>query len=322
MDPSSEHGVSVVIPCYNGMPFLPAALDSVITQTYRPAEIIVVDDGSTDESGACVRDYAGRHPDLGIRLIEQANRGESASRNRGITAAGQEWIAQLDADDWWEPDKLASQVAILEADTVLAHTGQLTHRSDGGGADRVEPHDLEQGRRRVGRCTKRLVEPDSISHSSILVRRDALNRIGGYDADLQHAVDIDLYFRLSILGTFAFVPRHLVHYRIHDRQTSWNHRLDQVRGHVEVVQRFFAQHPDAAEEVGRDFIDDQLARLLQTKLESFWWNRTLDAFRRLVAFADEHVSDPAMMRPWRRRARYPDWLVHLKDRVIDGRSGT
>lgn len=298
------------------MPYLPEALDSLLAQTLPADQIIVIDDGSSDDSADCVRNYAQRHPGAGIELIQQKHGGESVARNAGIAAATAAWVAQLDADDWWEPEKLERQLAAaggaVEAEPcVFVHTGQITHEADG----RTTPMDLAATALRVGWCTKQLVEPIAISHSSILVRRETLERIGGYDVALPHAVDIDVYFKLSVLGTFAFVPEYLVHYRRHDRQTSWNYKIDQLRHHHRVIRRFFDQHPRLAKQVGRNFIEAALRQHVEEKLESFWWNRRLHAFRQLLEYADEQGFDGDTLRRWRRRGRLPTWIIRLHDHL-------
>ncbi len=313
MGADSENSVSVVIPCYNGLPYLPDALDSAIAQTYKPEQIIVVDDGSSDQSPQTVRDYARDHPDAGIELIQQANAGEPAARNTGINAAHSRWVAALDTDDWWEPRKLAMQLdAAAQAgpECVLVHTG-VTHHFDDG---RVDPKPLDGPARRVGRCTRELLEPSSIGHPSIMVRRDALQRIGGYDASFKQACDIDLYFRLSAIGTFAFVPKHLLHYRIHANQMSAS-QAEQIGYHHRAVHNFVRDHPDIADQIGRDTIHQALAGHVAVKLESLYWKRRLDDFRSLLAYAQEQGLDSPDIQLWRKRARWPDWVIHAKDWV-------
>ncbi len=319
-EPASQ-SVSVVIPCYNGMPYLPEALDSVLAQTHRPAQIIVVDDGSIDASADCVLDFRKRFADQPIELIQQDNAGESAARNAGIKASTSTWIAQVDADDWWDPRKLELQLqAAVErgVECVLVHTGQITHDHDG----HVDASSLKRAGERVGWCTDKLIEPVGISHSSVMARRDTLNRIGGYDADLRHAVDIDVYFRLSAEGVFAFVAEHLTHYRIHGGQTSWHHKLEQIRHHHAVIRRFFDSHTDLAGRIGHDRINAALAEHVASKLESFWWNRRLAEFRQLLAFADEQGYQSESLGTWRDKAHWPDWMVRLKGRVSGAGSGS
>lgn len=315
---TAVHGndsVSVVIPCYNGMPYLCDALASTLNQTHRPVQIIVVDDGSTDDSATCVRDYAQKHTDRGLELICQANAGESAARNRGIAAAAGRWVAQLDADDWWEPTKLEKQLAAAAragGDCVLVHSGQITHHHDG----RAEALPMQRAGERVGWCTEKLIEPVALSHSSVMIRRDTLNDAGGYDSSLKHAVDIDVYLKLSIVGTFAVANEHLTHYRLHEAQTSWNYKVEQVQHCHDVIWRFFESHPNMAEQIGRDHIRQSLAQLVSTNLESFYWSRRLDEFRRLLDFARQRYDDDPTILAWQSRARLPNWLIRFKDRVL------
>ncbi len=99
--------VSVVIPCYNGAPFLRETLDSVLAQTHAPLEVIVVDDGSTDASAAIAESYGPP-----VRVIRQQNQGESVAQNRGIDESQGRWIAFLDSDDVWKPTKLERQIQL------------------------------------------------------------------------------------------------------------------------------------------------------------------------------------------------------------------
>src|SRR5208337_4910913 len=108
--------ISVVIPAYNAERFLPRCFKSVFAQTLKPEEVIVVDDGSTDNTAAVAAA-------LGATVVSQANSGVAAARNLGISHASGEWIALLDADDLWAPDKLERQVALIRPETVLVYTG-------------------------------------------------------------------------------------------------------------------------------------------------------------------------------------------------------
>jgi glycosyltransferase involved in cell wall biosynthesis len=108
--------ISVVIPAYNAARFLPRCLESVFAQTLKPDEVIVVDDGSTDNTAALAAE-------LGARIISRPNSGPAAAKNTGIRNASSEWIALLDADDMWAPEKLERQAACIQSDTVLVYTG-------------------------------------------------------------------------------------------------------------------------------------------------------------------------------------------------------
>lgn len=104
--------VSIIIPCYNAAPWLAAALDSALAQTYRPLEIIAVDDGSTDASSSILADYAARHPAT-LRVLTQPNRGQCAAANAGLAVSTGQYIKFFDADDLLSPDAVATQVAAL-----------------------------------------------------------------------------------------------------------------------------------------------------------------------------------------------------------------
>jgi len=313
---SASPTVTIVMPCYNGSAYIREALDSAVAQTHKALQIIVVDDGSKDDSAQVVRAYAAAHPDANIELIQQPNAGEPTARNTGIRAAKGDWVAQLDADDWWEPDKLELQLqaaADQGDDCVLVHTGVTHHFPDG----RAEDKALEGPSRRVGRCTAALLEPTSIGHPSIMVRRDALATVGGYDPAFIQACDIDLYFRLSAVGSFAFVPRHLLHYRMHAGQMSAS-QVKQIRYHHRAVRKFCEQHPDIAKEIGQAKVDAALADHVAVKLESLYWKRRLSEFRELLAYADEAKLSSTSLDAWRKRGRWPDWMIRLKDKLRRG----
>lgn len=307
--------VSVVIPLYNAAAYIGDAVRGVAAQTFPDWELIVVDDGSKDDSAAAAERAAKVHnvPADRFTLIRKPNGGEPSARNAGIAVARGEWVANTDADDWWEPTKLAKQLAAATAagpDCVMVHTGVIHHEPDG----REVPLDMTGTARRVGRCTETLLEPHSCCHPSILVRKSALDRIGGYDPEFRQACDIDLYFRLSAVGTFAFVPEHLTHYRIHPGQLSKS-PVQQIGYHHRAVRKFFDQHPDHRGRIGTDRVEAALAAHVAAKLESLYWQRNLPAFRDLLRFAREQKLDSPAIRGWRTRTRWPDWAVRLKDRL-------
>ena len=163
------NGVSVVIPTHNHAGYIRQAIDSALAQTSAPLEVIVVDDGSTDETPRILADYGGR-----IRAIRQSNAGVSVARNTGIAAAAGDLIALLDSDDSWAPTKLERQIARLSADpgVGLVHCGSERvdeagrRLSAGGGARRRKAHGEEACRPlcNAGRTCGRL---DAARHQSL-----------------------------------------------------------------------------------------------------------------------------------------------------------
>jgi glycosyltransferase involved in cell wall biosynthesis len=168
--------VTVVIPAYNAERHIGEAVESALAQTYRPVEIVVVDDGSTDATAETVRSFGPR-----VRFATQTNAGAGAARNRGVAMATGRYIAFLDADDWWPAEKLVRQVEILEkdpgCDLLFGHVQQFFH----GGADLGGP------------------EP-GILPGTMLARREAFERVGPLAEDLKLGEFIDWYARAREAG--------------------------------------------------------------------------------------------------------------------------
>jgi glycosyltransferase involved in cell wall biosynthesis len=210
--------VSVVIPAYNAERFLSETLASVRTQTYRNLEIIIVNDGSTDSTGAIAQQAA--RDDKRIRLIHQENLGVARARNRGIAAANGDFIAPIDADDLWDPHNLSLQMeALLKAgaNVAVCYSWFLT----------IDEHGSFLGNGPESRfCDKRDVLHEQLwgnfigNSSSTVMRRAALEGAGGYDPSLRErgaegCEDQALYISLAKNWDYIFVPEYLVAYRRH-----------------------------------------------------------------------------------------------------------
>lgn len=192
--------VSVVIPAWNSADTLPRAIDSVLAQTWEAREIIVVDDGGTDDSLAVLAVYGDR-----LRVISQANGGPGAARNRGLSEARGRYVAFLDADDHWLPEKLERQVALLEAHPELGFCSTATAVVDTrGGQVRDWP---------CWKAAEPLLETlfmrsatVSGSTSGVLARRELLLEAGGFDERLRGFEDPDLWIRLAARAGYACIP--------------------------------------------------------------------------------------------------------------------
>lgn len=209
--------VSVIIPTYNYGRFIEDALRSVLDQSLPPAEIIVVDDGSTDDTSEVVRQFGEK-----IQYVRQENAGVCAARNRGVAESSGELIAFLDADDIWEPTKLEKQAAKFCDDPVigLVHcgmrvfdgaTGETLHLLLEGGEDGVAENLL-------------LWEGSSVnvSGSVIMVNRTAFEEIGGFDTRIKCGEDWDFCYRSARKFKVGFVAEPLVHYRSHNAAAHRN----------------------------------------------------------------------------------------------------
>ena len=192
--------VSAIIPVHNGEPYLPAALRSIFTQDYRPLEVIVVDDGSTDGTAAVARSF----PD--VRFLTQPNRGVAVARNAGLDAAQGEFIAFLDQDDLWTPGKLTAQVTqLLEHPEVGYCVAHVRHFLESGTAAPrwLKPELLTQ-------------EVPGLYPGNLVARRSAFARVGRFDSTYQMASDSDWYARAKDCGLpMAIHPETLLLKRIH-----------------------------------------------------------------------------------------------------------
>lgn len=196
---------SVVIPCYNAERWIDQALDSIAGQTLRPHEVIVVDDGSTDGS----RDRTQAHAIVTHRL-SSSNQGPAAARNIGIEAATGDWVAFLDADDWWQPthlERVAALISRSEAVVYLAaaehysiNVNRIVSMSDTGPFQR--PTDDLDALTYFDLYLKHGI----LELSSMAIRRDRLLHIGGFDPDLRGAEDLDVVLSAIEAHTWAYDP--------------------------------------------------------------------------------------------------------------------
>ncbi len=197
--------ISVVIPAYNAERYLARCLASVFSQTLMPEEVIVVDDGSLDNTAALARD-------LGALVICRPNGGLSAARNTGIRIACGEWIALLDADDRWAFEKLERQALSIRPDTVLVYTG--IQDFDDKGLRACHPGIDSFIAKQMLRYRNPIVP------SSVLVRRDAVMRNGGFREDICACEDWEMWVRLQREGAFVCVPDPLTDYYLHSTSLS------------------------------------------------------------------------------------------------------
>jgi glycosyltransferase involved in cell wall biosynthesis len=196
--------VSVVIPVYNGARTLARAVDSILGQSLRDIELIVVDDGSTDATP----DILAAIPDSRLRVIRQANGGRSLARNAALRAARAEYVAMLDADDVAYPERLARQAAFLDAHPDVALCGTWAHRIEPDGSQHEWRQPLE-----AGEIRRTMLRSDCFIHSTVMARKRVLQECGGYDESLDFSEDYDLYLRIAGRCATANLPEILCAYR-------------------------------------------------------------------------------------------------------------
>jgi glycosyltransferase involved in cell wall biosynthesis len=187
--------VSVIIPTHNRRDFVREAIASVLAQTYQDFELIVVDDGSTDDTSEIVREFPG------IRYIVQENRGVSAARNRGVSHSSGGMLAFLDSDDLWQPRKLEAQIGFFAArpEARICQTEEIWLRN----GVRVNPRNKHK--KPTGDIFARSLHLCLVSPSAVMMRRELFECMGGFDESLPACEDYELWLRIT-----AIEPVHLI----------------------------------------------------------------------------------------------------------------
>ncbi len=226
--------ISLIIPTYNRCKTLPSALHSALQQTFAVDEIIVVDDGSNDET---VNMLAAEFPQ--VQLIKQTNQGVSAARNRGIQQARGEWIAFLDSDDVWLKEKIALQMQALKKwpDIKICHTEEIWIRNG------VRVNAMHKHKKTGGWIFKHCLPLCAMSPSSIMIHRSVFETIGVFDESFPACEDYDLWLRITARYPVLFIEQPLIYkYGGHEDQLSRKHwGMDRFR--IRALENIIAQ-PD------------------------------------------------------------------------------
>jgi glycosyltransferase involved in cell wall biosynthesis len=258
----SQPTVSVITPVYNGSSYLRACVDSVVRQTLPPTEMILVDDGSIDDTFAVMETI---ETPFNKRVLQQANQGQSAARNRAASVATGTYLAFLDHDDIWHPRHLERLVALLEADSGLGWAYSDIDEMD---------HDARLVHVNLLRTLNPAVHHPKISiynmlsadmfifPSAAVVRRDAFVAVGGFDERLAGYEDDDLFLRLFRAGwKNAFIEESLVRYRRHLDSSAFSDRMWRSREiYAQKLIEAFPDDPDFARFFVRDLIAPRFYR--------------------------------------------------------------
>jgi glycosyltransferase involved in cell wall biosynthesis len=306
--------ISVIIPTRNRAHYLPAALDSVFTQTFTDYEIIVVDDGSTDNTQELLAPLAKAKK---IQVVAQAPAGVSAARNRGVSLARAPYIAFLDSDDLFLPTKLEKQLRLFQAEPNLG----FVHCSFAKFEDQGPELGVRDTSRFSGWIYPQILKEWSVlmAMPCMLVRTDAIKEVGGFDESLTWAEDLDLWRRLARRYPVGVIPEALVRVRVHAASTSFERGKGAV-GFERFLEKAFTEDHDLSPlfkrqakasmhaKLGQNLLADggtqemkQVRRHCSTALAS--WPYQLGALATWIA-----SWLPARMRhemaTWHRRRRY------------------
>lgn len=233
--------ISIITPTYNREAFLPAAIESVLAQSYKEFELIIVDDGSTDNSRELINVYADK--DQRVKYLYQENQRQSVARNYALSIAKGDFICFLDSDNYWPHDKLEKSLKAFEqhpeADIVygdcitIDEQGNELHRNN--------------MRRYSGSIAALLLKDNFVSMNTTMTRRKCFNEMGGMSGKRRVADDYDLWLKFSARYRFQYIPEFLAYYRVMENQISSNKKL-RFETNEKIILDFLAAFPDAVSE--------------------------------------------------------------------------
>ena len=251
--------ISVVIPVRNGEKYLAQAIESVLAQTHRHLELLIIDNGSTDRSVEIMTHYARK--DERIRVLCRPDRGVAAAANRGLEEASGEWVARLDCDDIFLPEKLEKQIAFIRKNPDARIVGTLGYFINETG--RVIGLVSIDGPFTKAKFEEIVIRGETVFfiHSSTLMHRTTMLDIGGYREQFAQAEDVDLWIRMAEKGHLLLkIPEPLIKYRIHRESLTMARNAEQRRHHRWVMACTAARKRGRVEPLLQEFLEGEKDR--------------------------------------------------------------
>ncbi len=252
--------VSIILPCHNGAKYLPRALKSVQAQTFTDWDLVVVDDGSDDETASIVTEFAGNDDRIKL-VINPKNLGIQKSLNRGLVALRGEYVARIDDDDEWvDRDKLKKQVEFLDNNPEHGIVGTGIIEVDENGAEIFryrQPLRDEDVRRKI-------LKQNCFTHSSVMFRRSAVIDLGGYPEteETRNVEDYDLWLRLGEHWKFANLPDYATKFTLRPGNISSNNKIDQFQKDIRLSKKYLGLYRGGAWAVIRGYLRVWAYRIL------------------------------------------------------------
>ncbi len=214
------------MPVYNAEKYLNPSIKSILNQTFKDFELIIIDDGSTDNSNKIIKSF--QQSDTRIKLISRDNKGLTPSLNEGLNHVQGKYVARMDADDIALPKRFATQLAFLETHIDHVALGSRVLLIDPEGLP-ICPFIEEFDHETIENKHLRGCLGSFIVHPSVMMCHEALQKVGGYDETMEPAEDLDLFLRLAEIGYLANYPDILLKYRMHSKSIGHSRRLEQKR---------------------------------------------------------------------------------------------
>lgn len=289
--------VSVILPAYNSERYIRDAVGSILAQTFRDFEFVIVNDGSADSTESILRELAAG--DSRIKLISRPNTGYTIALQEAIENSRGEYLARMDADDHSLPERFAKQVALLDARPEVGVVGTCYELMDEHGRKlhvQLQPSDDATLQKLC------LAGTTPICHPSAMIRRTYFEQVGGYRHDAMPAEDLDLWLRLGEVSQLACLPDVLLRYRLHAGSVSEMKQAKQVevqqRVRREAAQRRGIALPADQNLVWREEAGDA-GRLKQT-LKYGWWAFNSGERKTAMAYGGRAIrQSPGSMKAWK-----------------------
>ncbi|MCP1677147.1 glycosyltransferase involved in cell wall biosynthesis [Natronocella acetinitrilica] len=287
---SNEPLVSIITPTYNRARFLGIAIDSVLAQTYENWELVIVDDGSTDNTPEIMEPYL---KDSRIRYFRQENQGQSVARNVGIRESKGEYICFLDSDNAWLPDKLRRSVELMEQhqNVGVLYADVITVDEDGKEISR------KNMRRFSGRIAPQMLRDNCVSMNTTIARRRCFEEQGGFSESYRVADDYELWLRLSAHYEFLYVPEFFAHYRVMNDQIS-SDKTRRFQANERILQDFVSRNGHT---LSKKDIQSGLCAFYTRRGRYFASNGAVGVALR--SYGKAIVCDPVSVKPWRALAK-------------------
>jgi glycosyltransferase involved in cell wall biosynthesis len=288
---SAEMLVSVIIPTYNRKDLVQRAVSSVLNQTYRNLELLVVDDGSNDGSGEALSYF---NSDPRFHYTYQENRGQSAARNRAIASASGDLIAFLDSDNYWAPDKIQRQLAFWSGKTEYDILYSLGFSIDIAGNIVLSGKQIS---RPSGWILDQLIFSNFITNNTVLVARHCFQKLGSFDESLRIAEDYDLWLRFATRHKFLHHPERVTYYCVEGERLS-AHEEQNIEVNFQILSKFFQEHPN---QVSSWKQKQAMSNLLTWRIESRWNRGIRPSVQEILRTI---TCNPFDQRTWRHLAKY------------------
>ncbi|MCL6414696.1 glycosyltransferase [Aestuariirhabdus sp. Z084] len=280
--------ISIIMPSYNSAEYIAHSIESVLSQTYPNWELLLVDDGSSDNSLSIIESYL---KDSRIKLLSQQHKGAAKARNLALQEAKGDYVAFLDSDDWWEAEFLQDMLkTATETGCDIAYCGWQRTGLPEKLCPRYVPPDYSQGG-----LMEALMRENVWPIHSALSRRSLLEHLGGFNETLPCCMDFDLWLRASPDISVALVPKVLSYYRFHSSTQITSQKARLIIVHLEVQLSFLENRPELFQTIPDDQINHWTwDRVRRKAYENFWrgeFTASSQLFRHLLKQGQWHWKD-------------------------------